>query len=169
MDIKFEIVRSNRRTVSLEITKDAKVLVRAPQRMRYDDIEEFVLKHRAWIDAHLCRAKERELASEREDEAALRKKAAKIIPERVKYYSSVMGLVPTGVRITGARTRFGSCSPKNSLSFSCYLAGYPDEAIDYVVVHELAHIREKNHGKNFYAIIESVLPDYKERIALLKK
>lgn len=169
MDIKFDIMRSDRRTVSLEITKDLRVLVRAPQRMKYEDIEAFVLKHRAWIDAHLDRAKARELELEREDEAALRKKAARIIPGKVRYYSSVMGLEPTGVRITGARTRFGSCSPKNSLSFSCYLARYPDEAIDYVVVHELAHIREKNHGKNFYAIIESVMPDYKERIAMLKE
>lgn len=169
MDIKFDIMRSDRRTVSLEITKDLRVLVRAPRRMKYEDIETFVLKHRAWIDAHLDRAKARELEFEREDEAALRKKAARVIPEKVRYYSSVMGLEPTGVRITGARTRFGSCSPKNSLSFSCYLARYPDEAIDYVVVHELAHIKEKNHGKKFYAIIEKVLPDYKERIALLKE
>ena len=79
-----------------------------------------------------------------------------------------MGLTPTGVRITGARRRFGSCSAKNSLCFSWRLMLYPQAAVDYVVVHELAHIAHKNHGPAFYACIAAVLPDYKARIRLLK-
>jgi predicted metal-dependent hydrolase len=80
-----------------------------------------------------------------------------------------MGLEPTGVGITGAEKRFGSCSAKNRLSFSWRLMRYPEAAVDYVVVHELAHIRHKNHGKEFYALIESYMPDYKERRKLLKE
>ncbi len=169
MKIVFDIVRSDRKTVSLEITKDMRVLVRAPRRMKYDDIEAFVLKHRPWIDTHLQKRAEKNTAYESADEAALRKSAMKVIPERVRYYSEIMDLTPTGVRITGAKTRFGSCSPKNSLCFSCYLMQYPIEAVDYVVVHELAHIKEKNHGERFYALIEKYMPDYKERISILKK
>lgn len=73
-----------------------------------------------------------------------------------------MGLFPTGVRITSARTRYGSCSGKNSLCFSCFLMNCPDAAMDLVVVHELCHIQVKNHGPDFYALLEQVLPDWRE-------
>ena len=73
-----------------------------------------------------------------------------------------------GITVTGARTRFGSCSPKNRLCFSFRLMEYPLPAIEYVVVHELAHIRHKNHGPDFYRLVEGTLPDYRQRIGLLK-
>ena len=79
-----------------------------------------------------------------------------------------MGLEPTGVKITSAKKRFGSCSAKNSICYSWRLMLYSKEAIDYVVVHELAHIAHKNHGPQFYALIEKYLPDYKEREKLLR-
>ena len=79
-----------------------------------------------------------------------------------------MGLTYTGITITGAKTRYGSCSPKNRLCFSWRLMAYPESAIDYVVVHELAHIVHRNHGPEFHKLVESVLPDHKERRALLK-
>ena len=78
-----------------------------------------------------------------------------------------MGLEPTNIKITGAKARFGSCSSKNSLCFSWRLMMRPPEAVDCVVVHELAHIAQKNHGRTFYALMASVLPDYKERQKLL--
>ena len=79
-----------------------------------------------------------------------------------------MGVTPTGVKITAARSRFGSCSGKNSLCFSLYLMEYPEEAAEAVVVHELAHIRHHDHSPAFYAEVAKVLPDYKERMKLLK-
>ena len=80
-----------------------------------------------------------------------------------------MGVQPTGVRITSARTRFGSCSGKDSLCFSWRLMQYPEDAVDYVVVHELAHIVHKNHGPYFWALVGQYMPDYKRRRALLRK
>ena len=79
-----------------------------------------------------------------------------------------MGVQPTGVKITAARTRFGSCSTKNSLCFSLRLMRYPDECVDYVVVHELAHIRHKNHSRAFYQEVARYLPDYAAREAKLR-
>ena len=79
-----------------------------------------------------------------------------------------MNLKPSRITITGARTRFGSCSSKDNLSFSYLLMLYPEAAREYVVVHELAHLSEMNHSKRFYAIIEKYMPDYKERKKLLK-
>ena len=104
-----------------------------------------------------------------EEIAVLREKARTYIPARVKYYSERMGLFPSAVKISSAAARFGSCSAKNSLNFSYRLMQYPAEAIDYVVVHELAHIKHHNHGKEFYALIGQYLPDYKKRIEILKQ
>ena len=80
-----------------------------------------------------------------------------------------MGLRPTGITITGARTRFGSCSPQNRLCFSWRLMEYPEDAIDYVVVHELAHLVHRNHGPEFHALVGSVLPDQDRRRAMLRE
>lgn len=79
-----------------------------------------------------------------------------------------MGVHPTGVKITQARKRYGSCSGRDSLCFSCYLMNCPEEAIDLVVVHELCHILEKNHGPRFYALLARYLPDWAERKKLLR-
>lgn len=79
--------------------------------------------------------------------------AKAVIPQKVEYYSALMNMKPTGVKITKAKKRFGSCSAKNSLCFSCFLMLYSDEAVDYVVVHELAHIKYHNHSDAFYNLI----------------
>ena len=96
------------------------------------------------------------------------KMAKAILPSKIERYAQRMDVEPTGLTITSAKTRFGSCSGKNRLSFSWRLMAYPEAAIDYVVVHELAHIRYKDHSRAFYGFIESVLPDYRDRIRLLK-
>ena len=102
------------------------------------------------------------------DISELRKIAREYIVPKTEYFSHIMGLKYGRITITGAKTRFGSCSSKGNLSFSYRLMLYPPEAIDYVIVHELAHLCEMNHSKRFYSIIERVLPDYKERIKRLK-
>ena len=91
-----------------------------------------------------------------------------MIPGRVEHFAARMGVRPTGVKITSAKSRFGSCSGKNSLCFSWRLMAYPPEAVDYVVVHELAHITVKNHSRAFYRLVEQYLPDWRERRELLK-
>lgn len=169
----YELIRSSRRTLGLEITTDLRVVVRAPHRCPKREIERFVASHEDWIARHLVTQRERAAAAAArqvspEEEARLRTLAAEVIPQRVAYYSRVMGLVPTGVRITGAEKRFGSCSSKNSLCFSWRLMQYPPEAIDYVVVHELAHIRHHDHSAAFHALVAQVLPDHRERRALLR-
>ena len=105
-------------------------------------------------------------AQERED---CIRRAKEELPGKVAKYSAIMGLYPTGLTVTGAEKRFGSCSAKNRICFSWRLMGYPDAGIDYVVVHELAHIRHKDHSKAFYACVEQVLPDWRERRKLLRE
>lgn len=91
-----------------------------------------------------------------------------IINERVKYYSNLMCVEPSSVKINSAMKRWGSCSGKNSLNFSFMLIMADIDAIDYVVVHELAHIIEHNHSIKFWNLVENTLPDYKARENSLK-
>ena len=167
----YTLIRSNRKTATLTVTEDAAVVVRAPRRMPQAMIDRFVEEHAAWIEA--CIEKRRAYALAHPplteyEEQKLRRAATEFLPQRVAYWADIMGVTPTGVRITGAKKRFGSCSGRNAISFSWRLMQYPPEAIDYVVVHELAHLRYMNHGAEFYALIARYLPDWKTRRALLR-
>ncbi len=167
----YTVIRSKRKTLALEITPELQILVRAPMRAPTREITKLVENNTDWIERNLEKQRERAAARPAltaDDIASLKNKAAEIIPPRVVHYAGVMGLEPAGIKITSAVKRFGSCSGKNRLCFSYRLMLYPEAAVDYVIVHELAHIRHKNHGRDFYALIESVLPDYKERKKLFK-
>ena len=167
----YQIIQSKRKTIALEVTRELKVLVRAPNQVPQREIEAFVLKHEEWISRSLARmAARRESRPEpaAEEAQVLAKLAGEVLPSRVAYYSQLMQLYPSQITITSAKTRFGSCSGKNRICFSWRLMQYPPEAIDYVVVHELAHIVHKNHSKQFYALVAQYLPDWKLRRQLLR-
>ena len=168
----YELIRSHRKTLALEITADCRVLVRAPMRLSQARIDAFVEQHADWIARHLERQRQRAEtippAPTQAEIEALKAKARAVLPEKVAFWSRKMGVTPTGIKITTARKRYGSCSGKNSLCFSCFLMNYPEEAIELVVVHELCHIKVRNHGPDFYALLEQHLPDHKERKKLLK-
>lgn len=171
--IEYTLIRSKRRTLGLEITPELEVVVRAPQRCSQQEIDGFVERHNQWILSHLeiqRRRQERRLSRQvtPEQEAELRRQAATVIPERVAYFAQRMGVTPTGVKITGAQKRFGSCSGKNGLCFSWRLMQYPSQAVDYVVVHELAHIRHHNHSRDFWDFVEQIMPDYRSRQQMLR-
>ena len=172
MAYEFTIIRSSRRTLALEISDELKLIIRAPDRCSMPYIENFLEKHTTWIDTHMeiqrQRLENRRILTE-EEERALFLKARSEIPQIVNKYAEIMGLKPSGIKITHAQKRFGSCSARNSLCFSYKLMQYPQAAIEYVVVHELSHIVHKNHGSEFYALIKSILPEYKKMEALLKK
>ena len=97
-----------------------------------------------------------------EDTEKMRKLAKEIIPQKVERFSKIMGVTPSSVKINSAKKRYGSCSAENNLNFSLYLMDKDEEFIDYVVIHELAHIKHHNHSKEFYSFIEQFMPNYKE-------
>lgn len=94
--------------------------------------------------------------------------AKKLIPPLVDKYSSIMNLHPTSLKFRKNKRTWGSCNYKNELNFNFLLVKYPIEIIEYVVIHELAHIKEKNHSKNFWNLVEDYCPDYKYRMKLFK-
>lgn len=169
---KYELVRSRRKTLAIEVDRTGRVVIRAPMRATGEQIERFAAAHADWIARAQARQRARLAAHPEPDEARraeLIRRAKEELPPKVAYYAQLMGVQPTGLKITSARTRFGSCSGKNSLCFSWRLMEYPEAAVDYVVVHELAHITHKNHGPRFWALVERYMPDYRARRALLRE
>ncbi len=167
----IKLIRSRRRTISIEITPDAQVIVRAPLRAKVSDINMFIGEKADWIDKHLNKMKARK---EKEKENPRREltqqeirllttRAKRIIPQRVRYYAEMMGVDYGRITIRMQKSRWGSCSSKKNLNFNCLLMRAPDEIIDYVVVHELCHLKEMNHSKRFWAEVEKVIPDYADR------
>ena len=160
----MKIIRRNRKTLCIEISKDSEAIVRVPWFCTKQRINSFIKSHEAWISEKLNAAKQNKKPPLTNLEVEnLRLKAKTELPELVEHYAKLMGVTPSGIKITSAKTRFGSCSPKNSICFSLYLMQYPKEFIEYVVVHELAHIVHHNHSKQFYELIKKYMPDYKER------
>ena len=168
----YTLIRAKRRTMSLQLDRDGRAVVRAPYGVKKEFIDRFVAEHEGWLARAREKQQNRRLAHPEptdEERKALIARAKEYLPMRVDYWSGIMGLTPTGLKITSARTRFGSCSGKNSLCFSWRLMQYPPEAIDYVVVHELAHIRPHDHSPAYYALNERYMPDWRERMKLLKE
>ena len=164
--MEYNIIRSNRKTLAIEVTAEGTLLVRAPMRTRLTEIERFVNENTAWIEERVARAKARCELHPEPSEAEMKAyiaAAKSYLPERVRYFAELMGVVPAGITVTGARKRFGSCSGKNRLCFSWRIMEYPPELVDYVIVHELAHIKHHNHSRQFYDFIATVMPDHRER------
>lgn len=167
----YTVIRSHRRTMALEVTREGAALVRAPYAASDAAIAASRRSTRRGWKATWPAVRRiwRPTPSHRPSRWRHGGQQAKaVLPQRVAYWARRMDVQPAGITITAARTRFGSCSGKNRLSFSLYLMAYPAAAIEYVVVHELAHIRHHDHSPAFYAEVERYLPDWRVRRELLK-
>lgn len=167
MDWKYRVIRSKRKTSVISINQNLDVIVRVPYRISDIYIKDFVNKNREWINKNLLYMKQRQVNNPfnnitEKDIIMLKQSALNYIPERVKYFSKLMNLSPTGVKITSAKKRWGSCSYKNSLCFSYRLMLMDKLFIDYVIIHELTHIKIKNHSKIFYDEIAKYMPNFRE-------
>jgi len=98
-----------------------------------------------------------------------KQQARQVLDQRVRLYASQFHLSFSQVKITSARTRWGSCSTRGTLSFTWRLVMAPQEVIDYVVIHELAHLLEKNHSKRFWDQVAAMLPDFQQQEKWLKQ
>src|SRR5215218_1211619 len=92
-----------------------------------------------------------------------------VIKERIKIFSHLLDVKYSKIKIKDNSTRWGSCSNKGRLNFSLYLIAFPIDIIDYVIVHELAHLKEFNHSKKFWEIVSNMDPYYKEKTSYLKQ
>jgi predicted metal-dependent hydrolase len=216
--LRYHLIRSKKRrkTISLHIKEDGKIVMYTPYRTPKWEIEKFIEEKQSWIVEKISerekRIKEVEKTflpgekflylgewypleiqeSSNKEPLTLafgkfilnhdhvweardlfcnwyKKEAKERITERVDRYGNRFQLLPEGIKITSARSRWGSCSRDNRLSFSWRIIMASLTIIDYVLIHELVHIREKNHSKEFWNYLESVLPDYRKHRSWLRE
>jgi predicted metal-dependent hydrolase len=174
VEVKCKIIRKPIKNLYMEI-KDDFVEIRCNKFVSDEFIKKFILKH---VDHIIEKQKSanyyylfgKKLEKNGIDEKEIYKdKLPEIILPIVENYAKKMNLYPAKISFRFNKSRWGSCSYKNSISFNYYLAKLPIELIEYVVVHELAHIKHKNHGRDFWALVEKYLPDVKERRKNLRK
>ena len=172
-----EVIRSSRKTLAIEVRPDGTIRIRAPRFCSTLQIQRFVRQNQNWILKKLGQAEERQ---ERKKTPAgtpftaqelriLARQAAEDLPPRAARYAEQMGVRYGRITIRAQKTRWGSCSAKGNLNFNCLLMLLPEELQDYVLVHELAHRKEMNHSSRFWAEVEKMLPDYRQRRSRLKK
>ena len=174
--IEYELIRSSRKTLALEIKPDGRLIARAPLRMPKAEIDRFVKQKEGWIISHreTARQKQEERENARSEALsfaeiqALADQALIVFPEKVRYYAKLVGVSYGRITIRNQKTRWGSCTEQGNLNFNCLLMLAPDEVRDYVVVHELCHRKEMNHSARFWSEVERVLPNYREPRKWLK-
>jgi predicted metal-dependent hydrolase len=217
--LNFQLIRSRRRrkTISLQIKEEGRVVIYIPYHTPKGEIEKFIKEKQPWIVKKISE-KERATKETRRvfitgekflylgesypleigdthkkglplklsfgkfilDKDHLerardlfilwyKREAKEKLEARVRYFSNKLQLVPKGFKITSAKHRWGSCSRDNRLSFSWRIIMAPWSVIDYVVIHELVHIKEKNHSKRFWDYLETIFPDHRKHRFWLRK
>lgn len=165
----YEIIRSNRKSIAIQIKPDGKILVRCPKRMRLEEVRSFVESKSAWIGKHFASLPPQEEKFTRMQLEALREKTGELVTRRAEYFAPLVGVTYGRISVRTQHTRWGSCSSKGNLNFNALLALAPQEVLDYVVVHELCHRKQMNHSTDFWAEVERVQPDYRLHKQWLKE
>lgn len=148
--------------------KEGKVFVSAPYLVSKKRIELFLFEKAEWIQEKIELAAQNASSMKYGSYSTHAKRAKKLIKERVEHYNAFCKFSYNRISIKQHETRWGSCSRKRNLNFNYRLFFLPLELVDYVVVHELSHLQEFNHSKNFWKLVELQIPDYKQRRMQLK-
>ena len=177
--LEITVLRSARKTISLEIKGDLSVLIRAPRTATDRQIIRFAEEKANWLCRKYAemqkRSRERESAEINKNQfdsvtvQYYRRHARKVLLEKTAYYAAQMGVSYGRIAVKEQKTRWGSCSSQGNLNFNWKLILMPEEILDYVVVHELAHLIEMNHSPRFWAEVARILPDYERRREWLKQ
>ena len=173
------LIRSDRRSLGLEIRKipkgGAELLIRAPRRMKIAYIEGFINEKELWITEKYLAAFVEKFTSANDGDSGIRDgtmasdRRAERFRQKTAFWAARMKVTYGRITIRDQKTRWGSCSSGGNLNFNWRLLLMPERVMDYVIVHELAHRREMNHSAAFWQIVETYLPDYRERRQWLKE
>ena len=172
MTEQVEIIRSKRKTVTIQIKSDGRVVVRAPVRMSGAAIRQLLEEKSAWIEKHLAQIRRQNESAEPafspEQLRQLAEAARQDLPRRAARFAPLVGVSYGRITIRAQKSRWGSCSTRGNLNFNCLLMLCPEEVRDYVVVHELCHRKEMNHSRRFWLELARVLPEYEQQRQWLK-
>ena len=179
LSIPCRLIRSDRRSLGLEIRRipedGAELLIRAPRRMKIAYIEWFINEKERWITEKYLAAlveKPRPKTMEIPDyvtEQWLRTEGAERFQQKTAFWAARMKVTYGRITIRDQKTRWGSCSAARSVNLSHRLIAADPKLIDYVIIHELCHTVHMDHSPDFYRLVESFLPDYREREKGLKE
>lgn len=167
MSIPYTIIRSRRKTIGINIDRDGNVIVRAPVYCTKKDIERALRESESWIaktKAKLEKTIEQADIAGALTDADIKRLAAqmrRVLPEKLDHYSKLLGVTCGRVSVRCQKSKWGSCSAKGNLNFNCLLMLAPEKVMDYVIVHELCHLKHMDHSKEFWAEVESVDPAFK--------
>ena len=164
--MKYTLIRARKRTLSLQINRAGELVARAPLFMPKFLIDRFIDQKSGWVQKRLAEIKKPQPPKvEHFSEAELKT----YIKSQIRVYSSKMDLKHSGLRFTNVNSYWGTCAPTGVLSFNLALRYAPKEAVTYVVVHELAHLRWRGHGKRFWELVRKTYPQTNEMRAILRQ
>lgn len=170
------VKRSSRKTLGLEVRENGEIFARIPEKLSDRSLKSFIEKERDWIikKSELVKweREHRQTTNARPVQELTSEEIENIsqkIVDRVRFYQKKMGVTVGRVAIRNQKTRWGSCSAKGNLNFNYQIYYLPDELLDYVVVHELAHRRHMNHSDEFWREVEKYFPMYRQCRKRLKE
>jgi predicted metal-dependent hydrolase len=165
--MEIKIIKSKRKTISIQVVSSEELVVRAPKRVSKKTIDETIAKHELWIEKQQEKKRREEIIARNitplsdieVDELA--DKAVQVFVAKVEHYAPIVGVTYGRITIRNQKTRWGSCSAKGNLNFNVALMRAPIEVLDYIVVPELCHRRHLDHSREFWDDVEKVIPDYR--------
>ncbi len=166
--IPVRVIRKRQKNAYLRVRENGEPVITAPLRSSKAYLREFLGSHADWVLKQIGEKRDRQTHFEPEKPGE-REALRKLLEDYIRFWEPRMGVRSSGFRIRSMKTRWGSCNPvTGSMTFNLQLIRYPESCAEYVVVHELAHLKERGHNPRFWGIVEKALPDYKARKKLLE-
>ncbi|MBQ9845137.1 MAG: M48 family metallopeptidase [Oscillospiraceae bacterium] len=164
--MEYKVIRHHRRKrLAVTVTPMGEVIVKAPLYASEGYIEKFIISQEKWIkeqQKYYEDAYHHRILVSQEEKAAMKKQLLPQMQELVDRYAAMMGAEIKSVKITSAEKRWGSCGKDGAICFSYRLALVSQRCREYLVVHELCHLKQFNHSKEFYSLVEQYMPHYRE-------
>ncbi len=168
------------RNIRLSISSDQKILISVPLWLSFRQAEDFFWKKKDWVSKVIFKNQQKNqdpilknysnlLLNYKNNYSDIKKKARQIAQKKTLYFNQWYDFKYEKIFIRNQKTRWGSCSNKRNLSFNVKIALLPSHLQDYIVVHELCHLKEMNHSFQFWSLVSKTIPDYKKRRMELKK
>lgn len=166
--IEYKLCESARaRCLRITIYPNGELAATLPRGFSLDQLEKFIQQKANWILRKMNLAKKRKPGivlpkASRREYLARKKEAFALVKEKIEQFGAIYNLSPARISIRNQKTRWGSCSRKGNLNFNYRIVHLPEKYLDYVVVHELCHLKEFNHSRSFWNLVEAAFPDCKK-------
>lgn len=166
-------ISTQARNLRLSISPDGRIMATKPWGISETDLEKFITQKANWILKYINEFKSKPkinlFTKDREDYCKNKELARQCITDKIKYFNTNYCFQYKRVSIKNQTSIWGSCSHQNNLNFNYRIIFLPKEIADYIVVHELCHLKEHNHSKNFWNLVARTIPDHKELRKQLRK